>query len=91
MFPVSDGIDSISEEKWQREVAYPIAAKLFYISRLVRVILAQGPCIVLCIIPIITDESRRESAKRSGIVVVYAWLHKQLLLRIGSILKVCRF
>jgi hypothetical protein len=38
-------------------------AKNRYTSRFVRVILTQGPCNLLCIVPILTDDPRRDSNK----------------------------
>ena len=32
-----------------------------YTSRVVRVVLAQGPCHIICIVPNLTDDPRRES------------------------------
>ena len=39
--------------------------KFVYTSRIVRVILAQGPCYLLCIVPMLTDDPQRESISRA--------------------------
>ena len=40
-------------------------------SRFVRVILAQGPCNLLCIVPILADDPRRESDVYTGVTFKY--------------------